>query len=120
IVSRGAGAVRQTVGELDYVWRDRDSGQVWHWELAVKCYLYLPQTEQAGVVADRFVGLQQRDTLARKTGKLRDQQLRLSATPEVYRQLGMRIDDAAAYVKSWLFYPLHGNRWDDYLLPETE
>ncbi|WP_161495212.1 DUF1853 family protein [Advenella sp. S44] len=120
IVSRGTGAVRQTVGELDYVWRDRDSGQVWHWELAVKCYLYLPQTEQAGVVADRFVGLQQRDTLARKTGKLRDQQLRLSATPEVYRQLGMRIDDAAAYVKGWLFYPLHGNRWDDYLLPETE
>ena len=120
IVSQGASALRQTIGELDYVWRDLDSDRVWHWELAVKCYLYLPQAAPTEGVADRFVGLQRRDTLARKTAKLRDQQLRLSARPEVSRQLGVDIGGAAAYVKGWLFYPLQGNRWDDYILAQPQ
>lgn len=108
---------RQTIGELDYIWRDRSNNQVWHWELAVKYYLYVPQAGRTQD-ADRFVGLQQRDTLARKTAKLRDRQLPLSAMPQVTRQLGLRVDAAAAYVKGWLFYPLQGERWDDYVVAE--
>ena len=33
---------KRTIGELDYVWRDTLSGEVHHWELAVKLYLYIP------------------------------------------------------------------------------
>lgn len=116
-VSHALGAARQTVGELDYIWRDRHNNQVWHWELAVKYYLYVPQASRTQD-ADRFVGLQQRDTLARKTTKLRDRQLPLSAMPQVAQQLGVLVDAAAAYVKGWLFYPLRGERWDDYVLAE--
>jgi len=116
-VSPASCTARQTIGELDYIWRDRSNNQVWHWELAVKYYLYVPQASRIQD-ADRFVGLQQRDTLARKTAKLRDQQLPLSATPQVTRQLGLPVDAAAAYVKGWLFYPLQGERWNDYVLAE--
>lgn len=110
-------ATRQTIGELDYIWRDRQNNQVWHWELAVKFYLYAPQAT-AGTDADRFVGLQQRDTLIRKITKLRDQQLRLSALPQVTQHIGIAVDNAAAYVKGWLFYPLGDQRWDNYILPQ--
>ncbi|MHC8946449.1 DUF1853 family protein [Advenella incenata] len=116
-VSPAPSTGRQTIGELDYIWRDRSNNLVWHWELAVKYYLYVPQASRIQD-ADRFVGPQQRDTLARKTAKLRDRQLPLSAMPQVTRQLGLRVDAAAAYVKGWLFYPLHGERWDDYVLAE--
>ncbi len=115
--SQRQGSVRQTIGELDYIWRDRSNYKVWHWELAVKYYLYVPQSSRVPD-ADRFVGLQQRDTLARKTTKLRDRQLPLSGQPEVTLQLGVCVDCAAAYMKGWLFYPLQGERWDDYVLAE--
>ena len=108
---------RQTIGELDYIWRDRRNQQVWHWELAVKYYLYVPQASRARDT-ERFIGLQQRDTLLRKTTILRNKQLPLSARPEVAHLLGLRVDTAAAYVKGWLFYPLKGKRWDDYALAE--
>ncbi|WP_025373687.1 DUF1853 family protein [Advenella mimigardefordensis] len=113
--NRARSATRQTIGELDYIWRDRSNQQVWHWELAVKFYLYVPQAH--GLLdADRFVGLQQRDTLARKTAKMRDQQLPLSAMPEVTQQLGLHVNHVAAYVKGWLFYPIQSGRCDDYVL----
>lgn len=111
------GGARQTIGELDYIWRDQSNHKVWHWELAVKYYLYVPQASRTPD-ADRLIGLQQRDTLARKTTKLRDQQLPLSGLPEVTQQLGVCVDSAAAYMKGWLFYPLQGERWDDYVLAE--
>ena len=112
--NRAQSAARQTIGELDYIWRDRSNQQVWHWELAVKFYLYVPQAG-GPLDADRYVGLQQRDTLARKSAKMRDQQLPLSAMPEVTQQLGLHVDHVAAYVKGWLFYPLQGRHWDDYV-----
>lgn len=104
---------RRTIGELDYVWRDRLTRQVWHWELAVKLYLFVPTLPVAAGAA-RFVGLQQRDTLARKTAKLRDHQLPLSSLPQVTHMLGVSVDQAAAVVKGWLFYPLQGKGWNDY------
>src|SRR5690606_11020065 len=118
LVSDGQSAARRTIGELDYIWRDRSNGLVWHWELAVKVYLCVPQARRRQD-ADRFVGLQQRDTLARKTAKLHDQQLRLSALPQAARQLGIGVNAAAAYIKGWLFYPLQGTRWDDYVLAQA-
>lgn len=115
----GSQSARQTVGELDYVWRDRLSQRIWHWELAVKLYLYLPATVTANSGLDQFAGLQRRDTLARKTARLRDHQLVLSSLPTVSAMLGAPVDNAAAYLKGWLFYPLSGPYWDDYALPDS-
>lgn len=114
----GSKNARQTVGELDYVWRDLLSQQIWHWELAVKLYLYLPTTVTRNSGIDQFVGLQRRDTLARKTSRLRDHQLILSSLPAVSATLGAPVNGAAAYFKGWLFYPLSGPNWDDYALPD--
>lgn len=36
------GKGKRTIGELDYVWRDKFSGLLHHWELTVKLYLYIP------------------------------------------------------------------------------
>jgi len=115
---KGSQSARQTVGELDYVWRDELSQQIWHWELAVKLYLYLPATVTFSGGLDQFAGLQRRDTLARKTTRLRDHQLVLSSLPTVSAMLGAPVNEAAAYLKGWLFYPLSGPYWDDYALPD--
>ena len=114
----GSQSARQTAGELDFVWRDRLSQRIWHWELAVKLYLYLPSTLTPNSGLDQFAGLQRRDTLARKTARLRDHQLALSSLPTVSAMLGTPVDAAAAYLKGWLFYPLSGSHWDDYALPD--
>lgn len=110
---------RATLGELDFVWRDRQSGRVHHWELAVKLYLYLPGPDDGQAHLERFVGLQQRDTLALKAAKLSQRQLPLSRHPQAAQALGVAADTAAALFKGWLFYPLAGAGWQDYQEPAT-
>ena len=108
---------RATLGELDFVWRDRQSGCVHHWELAVKLYLYLPGPDDGQAHLERFVGLQRRDTLALKAAKLGQRQLPLSRQPQAVQALGVVVDRAAALFKGWLFYPLAGAGWQDYQEP---
>ncbi len=109
-------STRRTLGELDFVFRDRHSGQVCHWEMAVKLYLFVPALPTAMGLA-RYVGLQQRDTLARKTAKLQEQ-LHFSSLPQVTQKLDVAVDRAEAFVKGWLFYPLQGTGWNDYILDD--
>lgn len=100
---------KHTIGELDFIWRDTQSKQIYHWELAVKLYLYVPELED-------FVGTQKIDTLARKTRRLVEHQLPLGQHPQIQQRLGEIVNQSAYYLKGWLFYPIGDKNWDDYQL----
>lgn len=51
----------QTTGELDFILRNHDTGEIEHWELAIKFYL-----GSAPYHFENWVGINARDTLARK------------------------------------------------------
>lgn len=85
---------RQTVGELDFVFRD-EAGQLQHWETAVKFYLHFPGTSNCG---SHFIGPDSRDNFEKKRQRLFEHQLPLSAR---------RFSDIAerhAFVKGRIFY----------------
>ncbi|MCK0152992.1 DUF1853 family protein [Alcanivorax sp. S6407] len=87
-----------TLGELDMLVRDRDSGKLWHWELALKFYLG---------TTDHWYGPNSRDTLARKHQHLFEQQLPRSTLPECRSLLanrGLRVDGRALLTRGRLFY----------------
>ncbi|MFA5704636.1 MAG: DUF1853 family protein [Advenella sp.] len=117
---------RKTLGEVDYIWQESKTGTIHHWELAVKLYLYLPQSEasylptheQANNELHRFVGTQLHDTLYRKTQRLFNHQLQLSSHVQITTRLGRQVDEWGVYLKGWLFYPLQGQDWSSYLYPE--
>lgn len=96
-----------TLGELDFVWRDDATGRVYHWELATKFYLL---AEDGGTSAPvrwmHFVGPNLADRFGDKLHHIATRQLPLSNTPEARAVLGCHVDEAAAYLKGWLFYPL--------------
>lgn len=116
---------RKTLGEVDYIWQENKTGAIHHWELAVKLYLYVPLSEapdlptdgQANKELHRFVGTQLHDTLYRKTQRLFNHQLQLSAHEQITTRLGRQVDEWGIYLKGWLFYPLQGSDWDSYLFP---
>ena len=87
-----------TLGELDMLVRDRESGKLWHWELALKFYLG---------TADHWYGPNSRDTLARKYQHLVQQQLPRSTLPECQQllaQRSLRVDGQALLTRGRLFY----------------
>lgn len=124
---------KKTIGELDYIWQDKTTQHIHHWELAVKLYLYIPKEsdialtpltltkediqllqqdnalteEQAYALLnhlDCFIGTQKKDTLLRKLLHLQKKQLPLAQ--KVAQQLALPITQSAYFMKGWLFYPL--------------
>lgn len=94
----------RTLGDFDFVLRDRQSGQVFHWELTVKFYLHRP--EIAGFSG--YVGPGEKDLLAAKAGHIAERQLQLAYTPAgraALAHLGVSKIEARAFCKGWLFYP---------------
>lgn len=88
----------RTLGELDMLVRDLDSGKLWHWELALKFYLGTP---------DHWYGPNSRDTLARKFTHLHEQQLPRSQSTQARRTLaaeGWKVDGRALLTRGRLFY----------------
>ena len=91
----------RTLGEMDLIVRDAQTSQVLHLELACKFYL---QTRISGSW-NHWVGMDPKDRLDLKLDKLASQ-LKLekrSETQSVLRELGIRIDTRAAWVKGWCF-----------------
>lgn len=86
----------RTLGELDFVLLNRQSGHIEHWEVAIKFYL-----GEAGFFAQDWVGLNRRDTLGRKLRHLRAHQFSLDGLDNI------KIDVQRAIVKGRLFYPVH-------------
>ena len=84
----------RTIGELDFVFRD-ESGQLQHWETAVKFYLCFPQSTDPG---RNLIGPDPRDSLSSKFHRLFDHQLPLSSRrfPEIAAR--------HAFVKGCIFY----------------
>ncbi len=104
----GHGNGVDTLGELDFVWRDDASGEIIHWELATKFYLLAPEPGRP-VTFEHFVGPNLADRFGDKLRHIALRQLPLSTTVEAIAVLGRPADRAAAYLKGWLFYPLG---WD--------
>jgi len=65
----------RTIGELDFAFRDQ-TGQLHHWEAAVKFYLYSKQPNAAG---SHWLGPNAKDYLEKKWKRLREHQLPLAA-----------------------------------------
>lgn len=94
----------QTIGEFDVIVEDRHSGEMLHWELAVKFYLGSGSTGQP----DHWWGPGRRDRLDIKTGHLLHHQTQLSRHPRARALLaehGLRIDATWLIMKGRLFYP---------------
>lgn len=84
-----------TIGELDFLLHDTRSGQVEHWEVAVKFYLgHPPLTE-----ARHWIGPNSHDTLGAKLEHLARQQFRFGSYE------GHVIEQRCLVMKGQLFYP---------------
>ncbi|MEQ3635960.1 DUF1853 family protein [Alcanivorax sp.] len=88
----------RTLGELDMLVRDCLSGELWHWELALKFYL---------ATAEQWYGPNRHDTLHRKAQHLYQQQLPRSRSEVARAQLaeqGWEINGQALLTRGRLFY----------------
>ncbi|UZN48575.1 DUF1853 family protein [Cupriavidus cauae] len=109
----------QTLGELDFVWRDvarggtggAPQGQLVHWEMATKFYLLVePEANVEAMAPDpctrlqAFVGPNLVDRLGDKLSHILRRQLPLSRTTEAEALLGARVDRSEIYLLGWLFY----------------
>lgn len=132
----------RTVGELDYVWQDILTQTIYHWELAVKLFLYIPtespiqrttyqlSAEDTALLTthihpekllylDQFIGTQKKDTLLRKLLHLQKKQLPLAQHPKVKETLNLDITQSTCFFKGWLFYPLNTQQtqsWQEYAM----
>lgn len=70
----------QTLGALDFLVTDQRSGELEHWELTVKFFLR-DESEQYKSSLDQWLGINARDSLAKKYHKMYDHQLPLSDHP---------------------------------------
>ncbi|MES3041736.1 MAG: DUF1853 family protein [Pseudomonadota bacterium] len=89
-----------TLGEFDFLVRERISGQLWHIELALKFYLGTPDQQ--------WLGPNRQDSLARKLKHLIQQQLPLLQTPAGQTWLhsqGLETPRPWAWIKGRLFSP---------------
>lgn len=87
---------QRTLGEMDFLLRNQETGQVEHWEVAIKFYL-----GENSFTADQWLGLNRRDTMGRKIQHLVNHQF------DVQHVDGHSIDVQQAVIKGRLFYPIH-------------
>lgn len=87
---------KRTLGEVDFLLENIDTGCIEHWEVALKFYLGEAEFKPA-----QWVGLNQQDTLGRKLHHLRHKQF------EVRSIEGYRIERRRAVIKGRLFWPIH-------------
>lgn len=93
-----------TLGELDFVVRDNQTGLNYHWELAVKFYLGVDDTAQMA----NWHGPGKRDRLDIKLNHLKKRQSQMCELPQtqaLLREKGIEITGCAVILKGRLFYP---------------
>lgn len=94
----------RTLGEMDFIVLDKNTGRHAHWELAIKFYLGTGNT----VRHDAWIGPGKKDRLDLKVDHLLNRQTLLSSHPLARAQLqrrGIVIDECAVILKGRLFYP---------------
>jgi len=95
----------RTLGEFDFLVKDKKTGRTLHWEIAVKFYLGVADTSQPA----NWLGPAQQDRLDVKTSRLLNHQGRLSQLPEatqLFKQLNIQVDETWLILKGRLFYPV--------------
>ena len=95
---------QRTLGEMDFVVLDRDTGRYAHWELAIKFDLGVGDTERH----DAWHGPGGKDRLDLKVDHLSSRQTLLSTHPLARAALnarGIEISECAVILKGRLFYP---------------
>ncbi|HYX32910.1 MAG TPA: DUF1853 family protein [Oligoflexus sp.] len=97
----------RTLGELDILGFDQDTGEGFHFELAIKFYL---QVAKDRVEPCDFVGPKAQDRLDIKLDRLFQKQLRLLETEAGRRAIPRELQNvpilSQAFVQGGLFYPL--------------
>jgi hypothetical protein len=94
----------RTLGEMDFIVLDIETGRYAHWELAIKFYLGVGDTVNHAA----WHGPGKKDRLDLKVEHLLSRQTLLSRHPAAKAQLeqrGIVIDDCAVILKGRLFYP---------------
>lgn len=94
----------QTLGELDFIVRDRKTDKVLHWELAVKFYLGVDDTR----LHKNWHGPAKKDRLDLKLNHLINHQTvlcQLDATKKALELKNIKVDSSAVILKGCLFYP---------------
>lgn len=97
--------VQRTLGELDFIVLDRQQQCIEHWEIAVKFYLGVGETQHLS----SWYGIGLRDRLDRKLQRMCDHQLPLLFTPagqEYCQQQHWQITQQRLILQGRLFYPL--------------
>ena len=95
---------RRTIGEYDFLFGQKDSMRLNHWEVTVKFYLcYENEGDEF-----RWLGPAGQDRLDIKLSRIFEHQLRLSETTEGYseaQRLSVLPVNSKAFIKGYLFYP---------------
>ena len=96
---------KQTVGEVDFIVRDKLTNSTQHWEVACKFYLGIGDTEHI----ENWYGPMLKDRLVNKYHQMKTQQSQLSehsAARPILENLSIHIDKKICLMKGRLFYPL--------------
>lgn len=93
-----------TIGELDFLVLDKQSGKYLHWEMAVKFYLGVGDTR----MQCNWHGPGKKDRLDKKVEHLHNRQSVISRQPAasvLLDEMGLHVDECGVILKGRLFYP---------------
>ena len=91
---------KQTTGELDYILRNHDTGEIEHWELAIKFFLGSAPYHYAN-----WVGMNSRDTLERKMTHMQSKQFG-AVWVDVNFHETVKVDRRIGVIKGRFFQPV--------------
>ncbi|MFK7809362.1 MAG: DUF1853 family protein [Saprospiraceae bacterium] len=97
---------KKTIGEIDFIIREQNTGQILHLELAYKFYLYDPSISTHAI--NNWVGPNRNDSLKTKLEKLKSNQFPLlfkEPTKESINELAVNEIDQALCLMASLFIP---------------
>lgn len=86
----------KTLGEIDFLLRNKMNHRIEHWEVCLKYYLAAPDLS-----LNQWIGLNPQDTFVHKLNHLTQKQFQFD------HALGYPIEDRYAIVKGQLYLPLH-------------
>ena len=95
---------KQTIGELDYILRNHETGEIEHWELAIKFFLGSAPYDFAD-----WVGMNSRDNLQRKMTHMQSKQFRsvwVDVSGHESGKAKVKIDKRIAVIKGRFFKPM--------------
>ena len=93
---------KRTIGEIDVILKDLETGQVEHWEICLKFYL---QSKKSKDQLD-MLGPGAKDNMDRKIRKLTSHQMKLSKHPSIKYLVGTENIESKLFMKGQLFYHL--------------